>query len=135
MIADTHADVAPAGTDDHPVAWPVLFLAGLSVAWLAAILWSAHAIVTGSGGDNLVALDRAVLALPSVVTASLVAGVALGLASIMLVGRESLITRLVTGTGTGVLTGLAVAVLILTGYGTSSSLVVLATWVGVASAI
>ncbi len=135
MTADTCPDVAPAGTDDHPAAWPVLFLAGLAVAWLAAILWSAHATVAGSGGDDLLALNRAVLALPSVVTASLVAGVALGLASITLVGRENLITRLATGTGTGVLTGLAVAVLILTGYGTSSSLVVLATWVGAASAI
>jgi hypothetical protein len=80
--------------------WPVYLLAGIAVGWLIAVLWSAHATITGFG-DRLGAgtddgidrgaltLSRAALALPSVVTASLVAGVAVGLAAIGLVAGRS----------------------------------------------
>jgi hypothetical protein len=139
MTADTHPDtrpdVSPDG-DDRPAGWPVFVLAGLAVAWLAATLWSAHATITGSGGDDLLALNRAALALPSVITASLVAGVAVGLVAIELLadgGRA--VRRLVVGLGAGLATGLVIVALILTSYGTGSSLVVLATGVGAASAI
>jgi hypothetical protein len=134
---DTHTDVAPASADGRRVSWPVGVLAALSVAWLAATLWSAHATITGSGGDDVLALSRAALALPSVVGASLVAGVALGLAAIELVSRrwrrDNLAARLAAGLGAGAVAGLVVAALILVGYGTGSSLVVLAAGVGAAS--
>jgi hypothetical protein len=136
---DTRPDVAPAPGDDRRAGWPVFVLAGLSVAWLAATLWSAHATITGSGGDDLLALNRAALVLPSVITASLVAGVAIGLVAIGLLGRRgralSHLVRLAVGFGTGVVTGLVIMALILTSYGTGSSLVVLASGVAAASAI
>lgn len=136
---DTRPDVAPEPGDDRRAGWPVFVLAGLSVAWLAATLWSAHATITASGGDDLLALNRAALALPSVITASLVAGVAIGLVAIELPGRWgralSPLVRLAVGLGAGVVTGLVIVALILTSYGTGSSLVVLAIGVGAASAI
>jgi hypothetical protein len=136
---DTRPDVAPAPGDDRRAGWPAFVLTGLSVAWLAATLWSAHATITGSGGDDLLALNRAALALPSVITASLVAGVAIGLVAIELLGRRgralSQLVRLAVGLGSGVVTGLVIMALILTSYGTGSSLVVLATGVAAASAI
>jgi len=135
---DTRPDVAPEPGDDRSAGWPVFVLAGLSVAWLAATLWSAHATITGSGGDDLLALNRAALALPSVITASLVAGVAIGLVAIELLGHRRALSRpvrLAVGLGAGVGTGLVIMALILTSYGTGSSLVVLATGVAVASVL
>ena len=141
MTADTHPGTRPDVTpdDDRPAGWAVFVLAGLAVAWLAATLWSAHATITGSGGDDVLALNRAALTLPSVIIASLVAGVAVGLAAIAVLGRRgralTRIGRLATGAGAGVVTGLIIVALILTSYGTGSSLVVLATGVGAASVI
>jgi hypothetical protein len=129
--AETYPDASPASADDGGRGWGVLALAGLAVAWLAAILWSAHATVTGTDGDRVLALNRAALALPSVVTASLVAGVAIGLAAVELAGRR--LPRPVVAVGAGLLTGLVVAALILIGYGTTSALVVLAAGVGAAA--
>jgi hypothetical protein len=141
MTADAHPDTRPDVTpgDDRPAGRAVFVLAGLAVAWLAATLWSAHATITGSGGDDLLALNRAALTLPSVIIASLVAGVAVGLAAIAVLERRgralTRLGRLAAGAGAGVVTGLVIVALILTSYGTGSSLVVLATGVGAASVI
>jgi hypothetical protein len=147
MTAET--DTA-AGTPAAPVVanpdprWPVYVLAGIAVGWLIAVLWSAHATITGFGDrlgeatDNgidrgALTLSRAALALPTVVTASLVAGVAVGLVAIRLVAGRS--ARLALGAAAGLITGGAVAVAILIGYGTGSAIVVLAVAVGAAGVL
>lgn len=139
MTADIEPDLDVAPGRPADTAWPVYLLAALAVAWLAAMLWSANATVTGLGGDAALAVSRAALALPSVVTASLVAGVALGLAAIELVGRTRSVdpaaVRVAVGAGAGVVVGLVVAVLILATYGSGSSLVVLAAGVGAAGVL
>jgi hypothetical protein len=133
--AGPDADVTPAAehidraSDGAGRGWAPGVLAALAVAWLAATLWSVHATLSGSGGVQ--ALNQAALALPVVVTASLVAGAAVGFAAVDLLGPR--VPRIAAGLGGGLITGLVVAVLILLGYGTSSSLVVLATGVGAAS--
>jgi hypothetical protein len=137
MTADTDIDRDLTGTaaDGGPPAWPVFTLAALAVAWLAAMLWSADAAITGFGGDEMIALNRAALALPTVVSASLVAGVAIGLVAIRLAGRRlcTATARVAVGAAAGLVTGLVVAGLILTRYGSAPSLVVLAAGVGAAS--
>jgi hypothetical protein len=137
--ADTHPGAAAAGAGDTGRGWSVGVLVGLALAWLAATLWSAHATITGSDGDAALALNRAALTLPSVVTASLVAGVAVGLGAVGVVGRRQRAgrssARFAVATGAGLVAGLIVAALILAAYGTGSSLVVLAGTVAVAGAI
>jgi hypothetical protein len=124
--ATEHVDPATGGAGHG---WVPGVLAALAVAWLAATLWSVHATLAGSGGVQ--ALNQAALALPVVVTASLVAGVAVGFAAVQLLGPR--MPRIAAGLGGGLVTGLVVAALILVGYGTSSALVVLAAGVGAAS--
>jgi hypothetical protein len=127
--AETHPPVAPMGADGSGRGWGVFTLAALAVAWLAATLWSVHATLGGSHAVQ--ALNQAALALPVVVTSSLVAGVAVGSVAARPLGRR--VPRIVAGLGGGLLTGLVVAALILIGYGTTSALVVLAAGVGTAS--
>jgi hypothetical protein len=133
--ADDAAPDAGRGADDAaPDAgrgWVPGVLAALAVAWLAATLWSVHGALAGSSGVQ--ALNQAALALPFVVTASLVAGVAVGFAAARLFGPR--VPRIVAGLGGGLVTGLVVAALILVGYGTTSALVVLAAGVGAASVL
>src|SRR6266536_4021523 len=116
-----------------------IVLAGLALAWLAATLWSAHATLSGYPRDDLLALNAAALALPVVISASLVAAVALGLVAVRLVGPrlagDRLPARLAIGAGAGLLLGLAVAGVLLAGYGTHSSLVVIAIAVAAVSLV
>jgi hypothetical protein len=133
--AGPDADMAPAAEHVNPAAdragrgWTTGVLAALAVAWLSATLWSAHATLAGSSGVQ--ALNQAAFALPFVVTASLVAGAAIGFAAAQLLAPR--VPRIAAGLGGGLVTGLVVAALILVGYGTTSSLVVLAAGVGAAS--
>ncbi|MGC9666833.1 hypothetical protein ACNTMW_09785 [Planosporangium sp. 12N6] len=106
-----------------------LVLAVLAVAWLAATLWSVHGTLAGSTGIQ--SISQAALALPFVVTASLVAGAAIGLLGADLLGTR--VPRPLAGLAGGLVTGLVVAGLVLAGYGTTSSLIVLAAGVGAAS--
>jgi hypothetical protein len=119
---------APA-TGDARRDWSPAVLAALAVGWLGATLWSAHGTLAGSSGVQ--ALNQAALALPFVVTASLIAGVAVGFAAVRLAAPR--LPRVVAGPAGGLVTGVVVAALILVGYGTTSSLVVLAAGVGAAS--
>jgi len=127
VSVDTGTDTAVTGRSDRG---PVV-LAVLGVAWLAATLWSAHATISEFTTGDLVSLTRAALALPIVVTGSLVAGVALGLVLVPL----SPLPRLATGATVGLVVGLAVAALILIGYGTSSALVTFALSLAAASTV
>ncbi|GAA1816982.1 hypothetical protein HC028_10660 [Planosporangium flavigriseum] len=131
MMSADETDMAPAdpAADGVRRDWTPGVLATLAMAWLAAVLWSAHKALAASTG--VLALNEAALALPTVVSAGLVTGVAVGFAAAHLLGRR--IPRIAAGLGGGLLTGLVVAALILVGYGTTSALVALAAGVGAAS--
>src|SRR4051794_18849689 len=127
VVVDTGAgaDVVERG-DRGPVV-----IAILAVAWLAATLWSAHATIAEFTDGDVIALTRAALVLPTVVIGALVAGVGLGLLASPLVP----LPRLATGAIVGLLVGLAVAGLILLGYGTGSALVAFAVSLAAASTL
>jgi hypothetical protein len=87
----------------------------------------------------MLALNSAVLALPTVISASMVAGVAVGFVAVEYagrrLGRDALPTRLGAGAAAGLVVGLVVAALVVTGYGSGASVVVIAAGVGAASLI
>ena len=124
-----NAGASTPATDRHDRG-PVV-LAALAVTWLAATLWSAHATISDFTDGDVYSLTRAALVLPVVVTGSLVAGVALGLA---VVPRLRL-PALAVGAGVGLVVGAAVAALMLIGYGTGSALVTFALSVAAASTL
>lgn len=97
-------------------------LAVLAVAWLLVMLSSLRQAVGANPGDDALTITRAALELPQVISASLVTGVAVGLATGNLLGRfaSTVLTRpvrrlLISGAA-GAVTGLAVAVPVLLGY-------------------
>ncbi len=151
--------VPPAG-GLRPIDTGVLLLLGL--LWLAATLWTAHATIASNAADPAVVASAAALALPVVVTASLLAGAAAGLAATGLRlaraevatgereeragaspaartkgqhGRSAALRRGLVGAGAGAACAVPVAGLILLTYGGGSSLTTLAATVGVAAVI
>jgi iron complex transport system permease protein len=93
-----------------------LWLAVVSVIWLAAMLFSARATITG-GGDAEMEVTSTAYALPGAVSASLVTGTALALAVLALLARRhtpGATLRFAIATGTGLVVGLAGAVVIIT---------------------
>jgi hypothetical protein len=110
-------------------------LVALSLVWLAAMMWTAHASIAGNGTAAVV-VSTAALALPAVIAASLVAGSATGLATVARwVGRRRPPVRMAVGAAGGAACGLGAAALILAGYGGSWSVGLLAITVGAAGAI
>jgi hypothetical protein len=116
------------GPRARPVAWTPQLLA-VSVAWLAVLLYGTRVSI-GSAGQPEEAVDWTTLALPGVVSASLVAGASLGAFAVdrLLRRRPEPATwlRWLVGVGGGVLVGLVVGVLVLVGYGHASAILVLA---------
>ncbi len=108
-------------------------LLALSLIWLAGMLWSAHADITGTG-DPVGALIQMAGALPVVVAASMLAGAAAGLAALGWLAPRGW-PRWVVGPLAGALVGAVGGGLILVGYGTRSSIVVLAVSVLIAGAL
>ncbi|TDC53036.1 hypothetical protein E1258_24735 [Micromonospora sp. KC207] len=89
-------------------------LALLTVGWLAAMLWSTRAAIT-SAQAGITAISLSAFALPGVISAALVAGAAVALAVTNLLARRGMdraTLRFVVATGTGLLVGLAAAVVI-----------------------
>ncbi|WBB72688.1 hypothetical protein O7602_23750 [Micromonospora sp. WMMD1128] len=89
-----------------PAALP---LALLSIAWLAAMLWSTREAITSTAA-GVTAISLSAYALPGVITAALVTGAAIALAATNRLGRVSL--RFLATVGAGLLAGLAAAVAI-----------------------
>src|SRR5436189_5494450 len=108
---------------NHPPRGSVILL-GLSLLWLAGMLWSANANIVGTG-NPLGALIQVADALPVVIAASMLAGAAVALAVLT---RFPLRGRLhwPVAIGSGAAVGAVSAGLILLGYGHRSSIVVLA---------
>lgn len=115
------ADPDPAPSDRTATAWGGA-LATLALAWLAAMMGAAHAHITGAP-DRDQALSRAAMDLPVVVTASLVAGCAIGLVTAELLGRwpapaaRRPVARLVAALGGGLTVGAGCLGLLLNQYG------------------
>ena len=92
----------------------VLALVGL--LWMAALLWSARATITGRADAEMEVTSTA-YALPGAISASLAGGAAVALAAVAAVGRRRTLgatTRIAITTGTGLLVGLLAAVSIIT---------------------
>jgi iron complex transport system permease protein len=93
-----------------------LVLALVALIWLAAMLWSARATITGGDGAEMEVTSTA-YALPGAVTAALAAGAALALAVITLVTRRHDLgstPRFAIATGVGLALGLLGALSIIT---------------------
>jgi hypothetical protein len=113
----------------------------LALTWLLAMLSSARLALGDSPDANPLTVTRAALELPQVISASLIAGIAVGLAAGNLLARlapaaaDRPLARFGTGAGAGVITGLAVATPILLGYGGLPSILALSGTVASAAAL
>lgn len=93
-----------------------LLLALAALAWLAAMLWSARATITGRVDAEMEVTSTA-YALPGAVSASLATGAAVGLAVLALLARRRRVgttTRFGVATGAGLVVGLLGALVIIT---------------------
>jgi hypothetical protein len=114
----------------------------LALVWLLAMLSSARQALGGSPDANPLTVTRAALELPQVISASLIAGIAVGLAAGNLLARRAPAgslprpaARYCAGAGAGVLTGLVVATPILLGYAGLPSILALSGTVASAAAL
>jgi iron complex transport system permease protein len=107
---------ATAGTAERPSSAGIV-LAFAGVLWMAAMLWSARATITGRT-DAEMEVTSAAYALPGAVSASLVAGAAVALAVLAVAGRGGrtlgATLRFAIATGAGLVLGLLGAVSIIT---------------------
>ena len=105
----------PGDTVERPSsAGVVLALAGLF--WMAGLLWSARATITGRD-DAAMEVTSTAYALPGAISASLVGGAAVALAVLTAVGRRRVLgatVRFAIATGVGLVLGLLGAVSIIT---------------------
>lgn len=93
-----------------------LLLAVLSLIWMAGMLFSARVTITG-GPDAEMEVTSTAYALPGAVSASLVTGIAVGLAVLGLVARRRTLgasLRFAVATGSGLLIGLLGALVVVT---------------------
>ncbi len=114
--------LTPMGTQEETAvttqrAWfPTVALALAGLLWMAGLLWSARATITGRA-DAEMEVTSAAYALPGAISASLVAGAAVGLAVVAAVTRRrapGATTRFAVATGTGLALGLLGALAIIT---------------------
>jgi len=95
---------------------PGFLLAAVSLIWMAAMLWSARATITGRVDAEMEVTSTA-YALPGAVSAALATGAAVGLAALALVTRRRALgatARFGVTTGTGLVVGLLGALPIVT---------------------
>ena len=107
---------AAADTVERPSS-PGIVLALAGVLWMAAMLWSARATITGRA-DAAMEVTSSAYALPGAISASLVAGAAVALAVLAAAGRGGrtfgATLRFAIATGAGLVLGLLGAVSIIT---------------------
>jgi iron complex transport system permease protein len=105
----------PDATAEQPSSTGLL-LALATLIWMAAMLWSARATITGREDAEMEVTSTA-YALPGAISAALVTGAATGLAVLTLLARRRALgatTRFAIATGTGLLVGLVGALTIVT---------------------
>ncbi|MCW6006973.1 hypothetical protein K1W54_20660 [Micromonospora sp. CPCC 205371] len=98
-------------------------LAALALVWLAAMMWSAHRVIVS--GEGTLAITSAALALPSVISAGIVAGAGVSLAVAHLLRQRGTV-RFVAAIGAGLLTGLGAALAVVSSYGGGEASAILA---------
>jgi iron complex transport system permease protein len=95
-----------------------IVLAIVGFVWMAGLIWSARATITSGGGDAAMEVTSTAYALPGAISASLVAGAAVGLFVVTALGRGrrelGATVRFAITTGTGLVLGLLGAVSIIT---------------------
>jgi hypothetical protein len=118
------ADTPPTDTPPEPSRAPGAgTLALLAVAWLLAMLTSARFTIGDSPQVTALTLTRTALEFPQVISASLVAGVAVGLAAVNLLSRpfRSVLVRplrrVLVSAGGGLVLGAGLGAAIMIGYG------------------
>jgi hypothetical protein len=107
----TEQEVPPA-----PDQRPAYLLALVSLSWMAAMLWSARATITGRADAEMEVTSTA-YALPGAISAALVAGAAVALLALPLVSRRRPLGaswRLLIATGAGLVIGVLGALTIVT---------------------
>lgn len=113
----------------------------LALAWLLAMLSSARQAIGAAPDADSLTVTRAALELPQVIAASLIAGIAVGLAAGNLLARRApgvaarCAPRCGVGAGAGAITGVAVATPILLGYDGLPSILVLSGAVATAATL
>jgi iron complex transport system permease protein len=114
-MSEQDVATAPSGAVDKP-AWTGLLLAPATLLWMAAMLWSARATITGRVDAEMEVTSTA-YALPGAISASLVTGAAVGVTVLGLITRRRALgasARFAVATGTGLLIGLLGAISIIT---------------------
>jgi hypothetical protein len=93
-----------------------IVLAAVGLLWMAGLVWSARATITGRN-DAAMEVTNTAYALPGLISASLVGGAALALAVLATVGRGRPLgatLRFAIATGTGLVLGLPAAAALVT---------------------
>ena len=130
----TPSDSATAAPTYAPAA---LGLAVLALGWLAAMLWIGQAEITSSDINSIV-IAMAALALPGLISASMVGGAAASVAVANLLTRRGVrrsTPRFAAAVGAGLLTGLLAALTVTLSYGNGDSITVLAGTVAAAATV
>ena len=112
----TEQEVAPAPQPSAAASSSGLVLAGVTLVWMAAMLWSARATITGRVDVEMEVTSTA-YALPGAISASLVTGSTVALAALSLLGRRhetGASTRFAIATGSGLIIGVLGALTIVT---------------------
>ena len=112
----TEQEVAPAPQPSAAASSSGLVLAGVTLVWIAAMLWSARATITGRVDVEMEVTSTA-YALPGAISASLVTGSTVALAALSLLGRRhetGASTRFAIATGSGLIIGVLGALTIVT---------------------
>ncbi|MFC0529220.1 hypothetical protein [Phytohabitans kaempferiae] len=120
----TEATRTDAPVSDGPPAFGTSVLAVIALAWLAAMMWSSHAEITS--GEGTLAITSAAMALPTVISAGLVAGAAASLAVGHLLHRLRPLLRFAASVGAGLLVGVGGAIVVISSYGGGEASTVLA---------
>jgi hypothetical protein len=126
-----HGSVRPA------IAPGAIGLAVLALGWLAAMLWIGQAEITSSDIHSIV-IAMAALALPGLISASLVGGAASSVVVANLLTRRGVrrsTPRFAAAVGTGLLTGVLAALAVTLSYGNGDSITVLAGTVAAAATV
>ncbi|MCM4080048.1 hypothetical protein [Paractinoplanes hotanensis] len=112
----TEQEVAPAPQPSAAASSSGLVLAGVTMVWMAAMLWSARATITGRVDVEMEVTSTA-YALPGAISASLITGSTVALAALSLLGRRretGASTRFAIATGSGLIIGVLGALSIVT---------------------
>ncbi|MDG4833069.1 hypothetical protein O7627_27740 [Solwaraspora sp. WMMD1047] len=114
-----------------------IWLALLSVAWLAAMLWAAQRSISFSGAHSI-AITTTAYALPGVISAGLVGGAAVSLLVANLLSRRGVpgaSARFAAAVGAGLLTGVLAALAVGPGSGAGSAEMLLAATTAAAATV